>query len=114
MDVVTILPVLSPFHRYPYVAVVRLLSPGADLAQPSWQNVLMLGNSSFQNICCYIKVEQGSYKHLEGQVWPVDSLAKPVLPGFKEGPAMPNRTPNTLRGSWKLPQALLPPGVASS
>lgn len=65
MAVVTTLPVLPPFPRYPQVAVVRLLSPQADPAQPSWQNLLTLGNSSFQNISCNIKVEQGSYKHGE-------------------------------------------------
>ncbi|RMC18319.1 hypothetical protein DUI87_04202 [Hirundo rustica rustica] len=81
---------IQSFLRYPQGAVDRLLSPQADLAQPSWQILLTLGNSSFQNICCYIKVDQGSDKHGDGQVWPVDSLAKPVLPRFKEGPAMPH------------------------
>lgn len=49
MAVGTILPVLPPSPRYPQVAVVRLLSPQADLAQPPWQNLLTPGNSSLQN-----------------------------------------------------------------
>lgn len=87
MAVVTTLPVLPQVSTE---AVLRLLPPWADLAQPSWQSLLSLGNSSFQNICCYIKVQQGSSKHGEDEGWPVDSLAKPALPGFKAGPALPH------------------------